>query len=178
MSTQPDAPYFLGGPYRELTVLDAPEVPTVVNVAKDYPMDRMAEIFDSTFTALFPALGEQGIQPVGPAFALHTRMPTDTVDFEVGIPVDRPLPRATSSGDGLTLSPSRLPAGRIAIISHLGSYDGLGEAWGRFMQAVEDSGNQPALPFWEIYVSEPSPEADPSTMRTDLVTLLAVRDDA
>jgi effector-binding domain-containing protein len=178
MSTEPDAPYFLGGPYRELTVLDAPEVPTVVNVAKGYPMDRMAEIFDSTFTALFPALGDQGIQPVGPAFALHTRMPTDTVDFEVGIPVDRPLQRATNSDSGVTLSPSRLPAGRIAIVSHLGSYDGLGEAWGRFMQAVADSGNQPALPFWEIYVSEPSPEADASTMRTDLVTLLAVREDA
>jgi effector-binding domain-containing protein len=177
MSTQPDAPYFLGGPYRELTVLDAPEVPTVVNVAKDYPMGRMAEIFDSTFTALFPALGDQGIQPVGPAFALHTRMPTDTVDFEVGIPVDRPLQRATNSDAGVTLSPSRLPGGRIAIVSHLGSYDGLGEAWGRFMQAVADSGNQPALPFWEIYVSEPSPEADPSRLRTDLVTLLAVRED-
>jgi effector-binding domain-containing protein len=177
MSTQPDAPYFLGGPYRELTVLDAPEVPTVVNVAKDYPMDRMTEIFDSTFTALFPALGAQGIQPVGPAFSLHTRMPTETVDFEVGIPVDRPLAASTTSDAGLTLSPSRLPAGRIAIISHLGAYDGLGDAWGRFMQAVADSGNQPALPFWEIYVTEPSPEADPSTMRTDLVTLLAVRDD-
>jgi hypothetical protein len=46
------------------------------------------------------------------------------------------------------------------------------------MQAVTDSGNQPALPFWEIYVTEPSPEADPSTMRTDLVTLLAGREDA
>ncbi|MDI3330591.1 MAG: GyrI-like domain-containing protein [Micrococcus sp.] len=177
MSTQLDAPYFLGGPYRELTVLDAPEVPTVVNVATDYPMDRMAEIFDSTFTALFPALGELGIQPVGPAFALHTRMPTETVDFEVGIPVDRPLTEATTADTGLTLTPSRLPGGRIAIISHLGSYDGLAEAWGRFMQAVADSGHQPGLPFWEIYVTEPSPEADPATMRTDLVTLLAVRDE-
>jgi effector-binding domain-containing protein len=91
--------------------------------------------------------------------------------------VDRPLTDAMTSNDGLTLSPSRLPAGRIAIISHLGSYDGLGDAWGRFMQAVADSGNQPALPFWEIYVTEPSPEADPATMRTDLVTLLAVRDE-
>jgi effector-binding domain-containing protein len=178
MSTQPDAPYFLGGPYRELTVLDAPEVPTVVNVARDYPMDRMAEIFDSTFSALFPALGEQGIQPVGPAFALHTRMPTDTVDFEVGVPVDRPLPGARTAGPGPTLSPSRLPGGRIAVISHLGPYDGLGEAWSRFMQAVADSGHQPALPFWEVYVTEPSPDADPSTMRTDLVTLLAVREGA
>ena len=173
MNTELDAPYFLGGPYPEMTVLDAPEVPTVVNVAHDYPMDRMTEIFDSTFTALFPALGQHGIQPVGPAFSLHARMPMETVDFEVGIPVDRPLAQAMTSESGLTLSPSRLPGGRIAVISHTGSYDGLGQAWERFMQAVAASGEQPRLPFWELYVTEPGPDTDPATLRTDLVTLLA-----
>lgn len=177
MSTQLDAPYFLGGPYPELTILEAPEVPTVVNVATDYPMDRMSEIFDSTFSGLFPALGGQGIQPAGPAFSLHTRMPTETVDIEIGVPVDRPPSDMVTSDDGLILSPSRLPAGRVAVVSHLGSYDGLGAAWGRFMQSVAESGNQPALPFWEIYVTQPTPDTDPATLRTDLVTLLATRED-
>ncbi|NUL48869.1 AraC family transcriptional regulator [Cellulosimicrobium funkei] len=170
--TTNDTPYFLAGPYTEIAFLEVPEVPTVVGAFTDFPMANMAEAFDSTFTALFPVLGDQGIQPAGPGFSLHTRMPADTVDMEVGIPVDRVLRDSVTSGSGVTLRPSRLPAGRVAIVSHLGSYDGLGEAWGTFMQGVADAGHSPALPFWEIYVTEPSPEADPASMRTDLVTLL------
>lgn len=37
------------------------------------------------------------------------------------------------------------------------------------MQQVAADGRQPALPFWEVYVTEPSPEMDPATLRTDLV---------
>ncbi|MGM7667110.1 GyrI-like domain-containing protein [Microbacterium sp. A93] len=170
--TEPSTPYFLAEPYTAVALLDAPEVPTVVSAFSDFPMTNMREAFDSTFTALFPALSAQGIQPVGPGFSLHTRMPTDTVDMEIGIPVDRALAESVTEGAGVTLRASRLPAGRVAIISHLGSYDGLGEAWGAFLQAVAEAGHQPALPFWEIYVTEPSPEADAASMRTDLVTLL------
>lgn len=170
--TNHDTPYFLAAPYTEVTYLEVPEVPTVVSTFTAYPMADMATAFDSTFTALFPALGAQNVQPAGPGFSLHTRMPSDTVDFEIGLPVDRPVTATVSTESGVTLRASRLPAGRVAIVSHLGSYDGLGEAWGAFMQAVGDAGHEPALPFWEIYVTEPSPEADPESMRTDLVLLL------
>ncbi|QCU78271.1 AraC family transcriptional regulator [Citricoccus sp. SGAir0253] len=173
MSIEPDAPYFLAGPYPEPTVLEVPEVATVVNVAADYPLERMREVFDATFGALLPVLAVHGLQPVGPAFSLHRRMPTETVDFEVGLPVDRPLEGPVGTDSGMVLRPSRLPGGRVAIVTHRGSYDGLGEAWARFMDAVASAGHRPVLPFWEVYVTEPSPEADPAAMRTDLVTLLA-----
>jgi effector-binding domain-containing protein len=173
MTENAETPYYLAEPYNEVTYLEAPEVPTVVNSVTDYPMANMAEVFDATFSAMFPALGAQGILPVGPAFSLHTRMPSDTVDMEVGIPVDQSLAEATTTDSGILLKPSRLPAGRIAIVSHLGSYDGLGNAWGAFMQAVADAGHQPSLPFWEIYVTEPGPDQDPASMRTDLVTLVS-----
>lgn len=171
--TSSDTPYFLAAaPYTEVTYLEVPEVPTVVSSFTDYPLAQMATAFDSTFTALFPALGAQSVQPAGPAFSLHTRMPSDTVDFEIGIPVDRALTAAVSTESGVTLRPSRLPAGRVAVVSHLGSFDGLGEAWGTFMQAVADAGHEPVLPLWEIYVTEPTPDMDPATLRTDLAVLL------
>lgn len=31
----------------------------------------------------------------------------------------------------------------------------------------------PSLPLWEIYVTEPRPDMDPATLRTDLVTALS-----
>jgi effector-binding domain-containing protein len=173
MTAPAETPYFLAEPYTEITILDAPEVPTVVQAVADHPMAEMAQAFDSTFSALFPALGAQGIQPAGPAFSLHTRMPTDTVDMEVGIPVERALDGDTTTDAGITLRPSTLPAGRIAIVSYVGSYDGLATAWGDFMQSLADQGHQPQLPFWEIYVTEPRPDSDPASLRTDLVTLIS-----
>ena len=97
----------------EIEFFEATEVPTVVVRRKDYPMTEMG--------ALFPALAEAGIQPAGIPFSLHTRMPTDTVDIEVGIPVSSPLPAPVERGDVL-LEPSTQPAGTAARTAHIGGY--------------------------------------------------------
>lgn len=172
MAEQETESYLQTTPLAEVEFLRVAEVSTVVHKAQDHPMLDMATVFDETFTALFPELATRGITPVGPAFSLHHRMPTDTATFEVGIPVDSPLGSALTTEGGVSLEPASLPAGTIARISYLGPYEGLGEAWTAFMQAIAAQGKQPELPFWEVYVTEPSPEANPATMRTDLYTLL------
>ena len=147
-------------------------VPTVVVAARDYPMGELPTLFDSTFRVLFPALAERGIAPAGAAFSLYHRSPGATADLEVGIPVATALTEPITVGD-VVLTPSTLPAGSVATASHLGSYDGLGDAWGNFMAAIVASGRAPSLPFWEVYVTEPRPDMDPATLRTDLVTLVS-----
>ena len=165
-------PSYLAPPHTDVTYLSGPHVPTVVRLAKDVAPEGMPAIFDETFTALVPALAEQGIEIAGPAFSLHPRQPGATMTFDVGFPVAEPLDGELEAG-GITFYPSSLPAGRIATISHLGGYDGLAQAWGAFMEQVARDGHEPRLPFWEVYVSEPGPDVDPATLRTDLVTLLA-----
>lgn len=158
-------------PRDSVEVVELDPTPTVVVRVSNYPMDRMRELFDGTFSALFPALEDVGIQPAGPAFSLHTRMPTETADMEVGLPVSAPLGAPVQAGE-LVLINSELPGGRAATISHVGSYEELGNAWGRFMGMVAGSGETPAFPFWEVYVTEPGPDVDPATLRTDLWTAL------
>ena len=166
-----DTPSYLAGPHAGVTYLTAAQVPTIVRVARDVPMDGMAAIFDETFSALGPALGEHAIAPAGPAFSLHHRMPGATATFEVGFPLGAPLDGEIEAG-GITFAPSSMPAGPIATISHIGAFDGLSQAWQDLMQRVADDGHQPALPFWEVYVSEPGPNVDSSSLRTDLVTMV------
>lgn len=172
MTTDPDTPYFLEGPWYVVTYLDAEEFPTVVHLAQDQPMAQMGSAFDATFAELFPFLGAQGLRPIGPAFSLHHRMPTETADFEIGIPVDKPLAEAHETASGVSLIPSTLPAGKVAVLSHIGDYDGLADAWETFLNEIGEAGHRPTLPFWEVYVSEPRPDADPATLRTDLVVRL------
>ncbi len=163
--------YLIAAPRLDTAVATVDAIPTAVVRATDHPLAEMATLFDTTFQALFPALAAAGISPVGPAFSLHHRMPTDTSDLEVGIPIDRPLEAPIEAG-GVLIEPSSLPAGDVATRSYLGGYDGLGEAWGAFMASVVAAGRAPAFPFWEVYVTEPTPDADPATLRTELYTAL------
>lgn len=148
--------------------LNVPEVNTVVAKFTDYPMAEMPAAFDATFQVLFPTLQVHGLTPIGPALSLHYRAPDETATFEVGIPVDHPLDNEFTTEAGISLTPSTLPAGQVARVSHIGPFDDLGEAWGAFMAAISHAGKQPALPFWEVYVTEPTPDLDPATLRTDL----------
>lgn len=165
--------YYMGPPRTAVEFLEVEDIPTVVQKFVDYPLAKMSEAMDGASSALFPVLASQGLQPVGPMFSLYERMPGEHATFEVGIPVDRPLTTPVTTPSGAMLENSVLPGGSIATMSHVGSYDRLGEAWGAFLEAVESSDRTAGLPFWEIYLTEPTPEADPESMRTELVMVLA-----
>ncbi|MEE1617793.1 transcriptional regulator [Brachybacterium sp. J144] len=169
-------PYDAADPAAETQVTTAPEVPTAVVRRRDFPMFEMPDLMDGTFSHLVSALAEAGIAPIGPAFSLHHRAPVQTADLEVGLPVDRPLTEGITLPNGFEVVGSVLPAGRIGWISHVGSYGGLAEAWGSFTEDIGESEEQMTYPFWEMYVTEPTPDTNPAHLRTDLFSLLVPRE--
>lgn len=150
-----------------------PSVHTAVVARTDMPMYTMATLMDGAFAHLAELLTTAGSPPAGGALALHHRMPVDTADVEVGFPVAEPLAEPILKESGHRVTASTLPSGRVAAVSHLGGYDGLADAWGAFIEQIGEAGEQMAFPFWEIYVTEPSPGAYPASLRTDLFTVLA-----
>ncbi|MGO2862391.1 MAG: GyrI-like domain-containing protein [Brevibacterium sp.] len=160
-------------PYTELTVIEVPAMPAAVVEARGVSIDDLPAFYDNTFSGLFPAIAEAEVEPVGPAFALYTKQPSETVDLQVGIPISAGLTQSLPIGNDLIVIPSELPAGSMAAFSHLGGYDGLGEAWAGFVNEAVAAGHHPGLPFIEIYVTEPNPEMDPATLRTDLFISLS-----
>lgn len=172
-------------PVDGVRLLRAPAVPTVVVRADTVPMATIAGLFDAVFGSAFPAAFAQGLTPAGPAFALYTRL-TDgadpVADVEIGFPLDAPLIEQLGDEpvevDGLRVAASVLPAGDVAVTSHLGGFDGLGRAWGDFLAEIGAMGWAPGVPFWETYVSEPSPDMDPADLRTDLYCVVRTPDDA
>lgn len=163
-------------------IVEAPERVTAVVAVAGFPADRLPLLFDAVFTRLFPALGQAGVRPVGAAFALYPRVPDPTVDLEVGIPVDRVLegtidlgPLVAPGQDAVALEArtSALPGGRIATAVHHGGYDTLGQSWQTLMGTLASRGTPAGTPFWEVYTTEPTPDMDPATLRTDLFTALA-----
>jgi effector-binding domain-containing protein len=124
--------------------------------------EEMQKVFGPTIGELMAGLAAQGIAPAGPVFAHHRRRPTDTFDFELSVPVSRPV---TASG---RVQPGAWPAMRVARTIHHGPYEGLPEAWGKFMEWIAVNGLAITEDIWECYLTNPDENPDPATWRTEL----------
>ena len=145
----------------EPELVDAGPVTTAV-VRAVVPVAGLTGFFDSSFRELVTTTTEQGVALLGPAFALYRGPFGETVDLEVGFPVDRVV---RAQGNVLA---SELPGGRLARMTHAGAFDGLGEAWARLADWVREQGFAPGAQRWESYVTQPSPDMDPRDLRTEL----------
>ena len=123
---------------------------------------EVRDFFDRSFGVLGGALAAQGLAPAGPAFAIYRSVPTDTMDLEVGFPVDRAIEPDGAAETG------ELPGGQVARVVHAGSFDDLTDAWQRLGVWIGAQGLTPGEPFWEVYLTEPSPDIDPADLRTEL----------
>ena len=126
------------------------------------PREQIQYVMGPGITEVIKAVTAQGIGPAGPVFSHHLRMDPTTFDFEVGVPVSKPV-----SPTG-RVKPGELPAGKVARTVYHGSYEGLGSAWGEFDAWVKAQGHTPAQNLWECYVAGPETGPDPSNWRTEL----------
>ena len=124
---------------------------------------------DEIQTVMGPAIGEviaavvaQGIEPVGPVFSHHFQMNPGVFDFEVGVPVTKPV---TPVG---RVQPSQLPAAKVARTMYRGPYEGLVGAWGEFNEWLIANGHSTAANLWEFYVVSPESTSDPAMWQTEL----------
>jgi effector-binding domain-containing protein len=143
----------------EVVILDPATTATIRDVV---PIDELPAFFDRAFSTLAERISAQGIAITGPAFSLYHDHPSDTADVEVGFPTDRTI---DPSGG---VEPGSLPGGHVARVVHEGGYDELAAAWDRLGEWMSDHGLSFRMPFWEVYLTEPSPEMDPADLRTQL----------
>jgi len=126
------------------------------------PAKDISSFFDMAYTAVVQEIQKQGGSIAGPAYARYFSIPGETFDLEAGFPTVQAI---TATAD---LVVDALPAGRAARAVHFGSYDGLPEAWQQLDSWIQQRGLTRTGPMWEVYVTMPTPDADPADMRTDL----------
>jgi effector-binding domain-containing protein len=95
----------------------------------------------------------------------------DAINLEVGVELDGPF-----AGHGEVV-PSATPAGAVAMTTHSGPYDRLGEAHQAILRWCADHGHTLAGPSWEIYGHWTDDcDRDPTRIRTDVFYLLKTDD--
>ncbi len=129
--------------------------------------DEIKNVMGPGIQELMAAIAAQGVTPAGPIFTHHRRRPTDTFDFEISVPVSAPV---TPAG---RVQPGEWPAMKVARTVYHGPYEGLGDAWGEFMEWIAAAGHAQAQDLWECYLTGPESNPDPATWRTELNRPLA-----
>lgn len=152
----------LSDPLTEPTLLTREPIPAAVVRHRGVRMEQLRDLFDAGFAAL----ATSGAALAGPAFAVYRGDPSQAFDLDIGFPVAQPLGEPVTVGE-LTVEASELPGGNLLGYTHVGPYDALAQSWGVLAQAAQERGLAPSA-FFEVYVTEPSPDVDAATMRTDL----------
>lgn len=125
--------------------------------------EEIQQVMGQGVRDLMDGLKAQGVSPAGPLFTHHLRRPTDSFDFEIGVPVDRPV------GPGGRIHPARWPAMRVAQTVYRGRYEDLAQGWGEFKAWLAGHEWTLAPDLWESYVTGPETGSDPTAWRTELV---------
>jgi effector-binding domain-containing protein len=148
-------------------MIDTPEIvetkPLLIAVIHlQIPKDTIQKEMGPGITELRAAVAAQGIAAPGPWFTHHFKMDPNVWDFEIGVPVTKPV---TPTG---RVKGGELAARRVARSNYRGGYEGLGAGWGEFMQWIEKNGHSPAPDLWECYAEGPESGSDPAKWRTEL----------
>jgi effector-binding domain-containing protein len=113
--------------------------------------------------AVREALQKQGVTGSSGPFARYHTL-GETVDFEAGVMVDKPI---APDGD---VKPGQLPSGPAAIAVHAGPYDTLGATYDAMRSWLDGNPDYVANGGpWEIYLTDPSAEPDPSKWLTEII---------
>jgi effector-binding domain-containing protein len=148
-------------------MIDPPEIvqttarPTAI-IHVTVACDEIQNVMGPTIGEVYQAIAAQGIAAAGPWFTHHLRRPTDTFDFEASVPV------ATAIAPAGRVRPGEWPAMRVVRTVYHGGYEGLGEAWGDFLDWIETQGLKTTDDLWECYLSGPESGSDPTQWQTQL----------
>ena len=123
---------------------------------------EMRKVMGPGLAELRAAVTAQAIAVTGPWFNHHFRMPTDTFDFEICLPVASPV---TPVG---RVRASQLPAATVIRTVYQGNYEGLATAWAEFKAWVLAQGLSTGPDFWECYQVGPESGTGPESWRTEL----------
>ena len=125
--------------------------------------DDLPAFLDKALPEAAAYLQKFGVGPDGPAFARYTDAADGRWEVEAGYPATTPV-----GGQG-NVEPSELPACTAAVVTHVGPYDGLAAAHQALEGWLEEHGHTPEGGPWEVYVTDPHEDPDPSTWRTLVV---------
>ena len=148
-------------------MIDSPEIVDVpaqktAMIHLTVPSADIMKVMGPGIQEVRDVLASQGIEPTGPWLTHHLKMPGQSFDFEICLPVDRDV-----KPQGRVV-PGEIRAARTARTVYRGGYESLGSGWGEFMTWIKAQALDTADDLWEVYVTGPESGDDSSKYATQL----------
>jgi effector-binding domain-containing protein len=141
----------------ERVAIEKREPQPVLSIRQTVELASLTEAQGGSLRELWSSIQRRGVKPVGPPFVRYHSFGETETDLEVGIPVAEAAP-----GEG-RIAAGQLPGGSAITTWHIGSHDGLGNAYGRLEAWLKDLGQEADGAVWEVYWwIDPDQEPDPS----------------
>jgi effector-binding domain-containing protein len=123
----------------------------VLSIRQTVELARLTGAQAASLRDLWRSIHRRGVRPAGPPFVRYHSFGDSETDLEVGIPIEA----------------GELPGGAAITTWHIGSHDGLGDAYARLDAWLKEHARQEDGAAWEVYPwIDPSLEPDPSTWPT------------
>lgn len=126
------------------------------------PKDQIQHVMGPGITELRAAVAAQGIEVTGAWLTHHLKIDAAGWDFEICVPVARPIAPAGR------VRPGRWPAMTVGRTDLHGGYEQLPMAWPELDTWIAVGGHTAAPDLWEVYLVDPETNADPLAWRTQL----------
>ncbi len=146
----------------EVEIREVEAQPVVIARTETTP-DKIGATYGALIGEVSASLSRRSVPTAGPPFGRYFDYSKDHVDMAVGFPVG-----GSVEGDGRVVA-DELPGVRVAVVTHVGPYTKLGEAYRAVEAWIAEHDLIPAGPPWEVYVTGPAQTADSSTWRTEIV---------
>lgn len=124
---------------------------------------EMENFFMDAYTALGKYIAEKGAKTNGPPFSIYYKWENNQFDFDICMPVKKPL-----KGD-MTIKSGKLNAGKILTIKYYGPYEGTGRAHAAAMKWIQDNKSKINGAPREVFITDPMTEKDPAKWLTLIV---------
>jgi effector-binding domain-containing protein len=130
--------------------------------------DEIRSAMGPAISEVFATIGKQGLAPQGGWFLHHHKIDDSGWDFDVCVPVDRPV-----AAEGRVVA-GAWPSMRVLRAVYAGPYEGLGDAWGEFDAWAKSAGIDTQRDLWERDLVGPESVSDATQYRTELTRPIAV----
>lgn len=133
-----------------------------ITIRDHCPASELSKKYDELFNKINESMKEQSLEYSSAPFGIYHDYSPEDVDVEVGIPVagnPNPIGR---------VNVIQTYGGKAVKLKFYGPYSKLHEAWNSLMEHVRVNNYQMSDSPFEVYVTDPRSEPDPSKLLTEL----------
>jgi len=129
----------------------------VLAIHRDVPVAQIPEVMQQAIPAVFAYAASHGGVPKL-VYARYYDVRPEKASMDIGMILDGAI-----AGEG-EVEAKNLPAGDAACVLYVGPYEAMEPAYRAIEDWMKANRREPAGGAWELYLSDPQSEPDPSEM--------------